>query len=296
MADAPLPTLHQLRSACLAARVLHYPETSRTDARESFRHLPSDGVFGSRDFDTGETVLRSLELVSVREEVLVVSESIGQVATIAREAAPHLLLDLVLERRPPSWLRIAAAGNVLKTDAVPDRDLASISDVVADPDLREAILLRAARRHDAAQLAALGEAGEEHVVGRCRRELLDADAAELAEEVVQVSRISDQLGYDIVAPRLDGGSRRLEVKTTRRLRWRGEIFVSRNEFEVGLRDPDWALVVVEIDAEDNASVAGWCRAAKIASIVPEDRHADGRWVSASLQRASALLEPDLPSL
>jgi hypothetical protein len=296
MADSPLPTLHQLRSACLAARALHPPETPLSAARESFRRLPSNGVFGSSDFDSAQAVLGRVNLVSVQGDVLVVSESIAEIAAAARDGAAHLLLDLILERSPPAWLPMAAAGNTLKTGAVPDGDLAAISSVLTDPDLREAILLRAARRHDAAHLVALGATGEEHVLACVRKELRDAGAPELADEVVQVSRISDQLGYDVLAPRLDGGPRRLEVKATRRLRWRGEVFLTRNEFEVGLRDPDWALVVVEIDAAGTPTLAGWCRADRLEPIVPEDRHADGRWVSASLQQASALLSPDLPPI
>jgi hypothetical protein len=124
---------------------------------------------------------------------------------------------------------------------------------------------------------------------------------------VQVSRISDHLGYDVIAPRLDGHPRRLEVKTTRRRRWRGEVFLSRNEYEVGLRDPDWALVVVESDTDGAAALAGWWRAERVTPslregrngvgpLSPEYRHADVRWVSASLQQPSALLMDGLPGL
>lgn len=295
MADALLPSLHQLRSAHQAARVLHFPKTSLIDARQSFRSIPSDGVFGSRDFEIGGALLHRLGLVSVDSETVHVSESIKEIAALSSDVAPCLLLDLVLERLAPSWLAIAAGHDELRLRAIPEKDLATISMVVDDPGLREAMLLRAGRRHNAAALAALGNAGEEHVVERCRAELLAAGAEEQARQVSQVSLISDQLGYDVVAPRLDGSSRRLEVKTTRKVRWRGEVFVSRNEFEVGLKDPDWALVVVEIDSNQNATVAGWCRATRLDLIVPGDRHAHGRWVSASLQEAIALLEPDLPA-
>jgi hypothetical protein len=296
MVDSQLPTLHQLRSACLAARVMHHPQTAIMAARESFRRLPSDGVFGARDFDSAQELLGSVSLISVQDEVLEVSESIAEIAFAPHDAAVQLLFDLILERRPPQWLAIAATGNTLRTAAIPDPDLDAISSVLRDPDLREAILLRAARRHDAAALAALGAVGEQHVLQYARGELIAAGAPDLVDQVVQVSRISDQLGYDVIAPRLDGHPRRLEVKTTRRRRWRGEVFLSRNEYEVGLRDPDWALVVVEIDTDETPTLAGWCRADRLQPMIPEDRHADGRWVSASLQQPSALLTNGLPGL
>jgi hypothetical protein len=296
MADSPLPTAHQLRSACLAARVLQHPRTTIAAARQSFRHLPSNGLFVTRDFDNAQALLGSVNLVSVEGEALVVSESIGAIAAAPHEAAARLLLDLILERRPPPWLAIAAAGDTLRTSAIPDPDLDAVTSVLADPDLREALLLRAARRHDEVALAALGDLGEQHVLEFARKELLDAGAPHLANQVVQVSRISDQLGYDVVAPCLDGRLRRLEVKTTRRRRWRGEVFLSRNEWEVGLRDPAWALVVVEIEPNGDPTLAGWCRAERLEPLLPSDRHADGRWVSASLQQAGALLTADLPPI
>jgi hypothetical protein len=106
--------------------------------------------------------------------------------------------------------------------------------------------------------------------------------------------ISDQLGYDVIAPRLDGSSRRIEVKATRRLAWRGEVYISRNEFEVGLLDPDWSLVVVEVDAEDMPSLLGWCPAEALVAKMPADRHHLGRWNSVRLLQAEGVLSSGLP--
>ena len=75
-----------------------------------------------------------------------------------------------------------------------------------------------------------------------REELTDLGLEDLAAGVRCLSEISDQLGYDVVAPRL-GGKRRLEVKTSAR---QGDglfhFYISRSEIDVGLRDEDWALV------------------------------------------------------
>jgi hypothetical protein len=294
MADGSIPSAHALRSAREAVRALHPPETSRADARESFRRLPTGGLFTGADYDTAEEVLRSVDLVQVDGDMLVVSESVRILATMPARAADALLLDLILERRPPNWLRTAAGGSSLREAIVPDAELAAVGEILPDPDVREAILLRAARRFDAARLAALGAAGEDQVVEHCKHELANAGRAELADQVERVSLISDELGYDVVAPKLDGGNRRLEVKATRRLTWRTEIFLSRNEFEVGLTDPDWALVVCAIDDDDQVSILGWCRALQLENLVPEDRHPHGRWVSVSLLQLEGLLAADVP--
>lgn len=294
MADPPLPTLHQLRAAHQTARALHCPRTSLADARRSFGSLPSDGAFGSRDFDAGERILRALGLISLDGNSLLVSKPIEEIAALSSATASYLLLDLIFERQAPSWLAIAAGREKFVPGIIPERDLATISSVIIDPDLREALLLHAGRRHNAQALAALGAIGEEYVFECCRAELRTLDAPNLAAQVARVSLVSDQLGYDILAPRLDGSPRRLEVKTTRRLRWRGEVFISRNEFETGLRDSNWALVVVEIGSDGKPFLAGWCPAKNLAAILPGDRHPHARWASASLQEIVALLEPGLP--
>lgn len=294
MSEQPLPSSHQLHSVWLLARVLHAPETPRDDALRSFRAVPTSGTLGTQDFLAGESILASLGLIEVIDEVLLVTDSVAELATATRDDAAALLLGLVLERRPPSWLRFAAAGDSLKANSIPDAELAALEDSFVDPAHREAILLAAARRYDATRLTALGALGEEYVAVSCREQLRAAGAEALAEAVSRVSLISDQLGYDVVAPRLDGSSRRIEVKATRRLAWRGEVYISRNEFEIGLLDPDWSLVVVEIDAEETPSLLGWCRAEALVAKMPADRHHLGRWSSVRLLQAEGMLSGGLP--
>lgn len=294
MSEQPLPSSHQLHSVWLLARVLHAPKTPRDDALRSFRAVPTSGTLGTQDFLASEGILASLGLIEVIDEVLLVADSVTELATATREDAAALLLGLVLERRPPSWLRFAAAGDSLKANSIPDAELAALEDSFVDPTHREAILLAAARRYDATRFTALGALGEEYVAERCREQLRAAGAEALAKSVSRVSLISDQLGYDVVAPRLDGSSRRLEVKATRRLAWRGEVYISRNEFEIGLLDPDWSLVVVEIDAEETPSLLGWCRAEDLVAKMPVDRHHLGRWSRVRLLQADGMLSGGLP--
>jgi len=88
----------------------------------------------------------------------------------------------------------------------------------------------------------VGEIGEDIVTGAARSELLDLGHADLARAVRRVSLISDQLGYDVVAPRVGGPNRLLEVKATT-----GphddpiRIHLSRNEAAVGARRTQCSL-------------------------------------------------------
>lgn len=294
MSEQPLPSSHQLYSVWLMARVLHSPETPRRDALRSFRSLPTGGMLGTQDFLASEQILASLGLIEFHGEALIVADSVGEVAAATRQDAAALVLGLVLERRPPGWLRYAAAGDSLKVNAIPDPELAALRDSFGDSELCEAIILAAARRFDAGRLAALAGLGTEYVAGCCREQLRAAGSGVLAAAVSRVARVSEGLGYDVVAPRLDGSSRRMGVKATRRLAWRGEVFLSRSEFEIGLLDPDWSLVVVEIDTEDSPSLLGWCNAGSLSAKMPSDRHPLGRWSDVRLLQTEGLLNDGLP--
>ncbi len=294
MSESSVRTRHELRSAHQVARALHSPGSSIADARESYCRLPSDGLLALSDFDVGLRVLVDAALVEINGGDLIVGEALAAIAAVDESAAIRLLFDLLLDRRPPAWLRSAAGGTKVKVAVIPDRDREAIETVLADPAMREAKLLQAGRRVNAERLAEVGSIAEEHVVLECRAELSDLGREDLAAAVERVSLISDQLGYDVVAPTLDRETRRLEVKATRRSSWRGEVFISRNEFEQGRVDPDWALVVVEVDALNEPTLAGWCRAEAIASLIPEDAHPMGCWASVRLMEIGALLEAGLP--
>src|SRR4051812_28967725 len=125
MADAGIPTAHAIRSACEAARILQIPTTPLADARESFRRLPSNGRFGGNDFEVGEAILRSVELVDREGETIVVSESVTALQRVGVATAEATLLELIFERRPPIWLRTAAGGESLNEEIVPDGQLDS---------------------------------------------------------------------------------------------------------------------------------------------------------------------------
>jgi hypothetical protein len=263
------------------------------EAREAFRRLPSNGAIAARDYPVAEEILQSARLIKREGEVVQVVEATLALAGVRRELASDLLVALLLERDPPQWLTSAAGGRRLNHALVPDPEIASLTNIIEDPAILEAVLLRAARHYDAEQFALLTDVGDTHVLEHCRAELASEGAVELADAVTRISAISKRLSYDIDAPRLDGASRRLEVKTTRRHAWRGEVFLSRAEYDYGLADRSWALVVVEIDRDGTPAIIGWCRAADLEPMIPDDR-AHGRWDRVRILQTEGLLMPGVP--
>lgn len=268
--------------------------TALVDARQSFRALPSAGLIGLDQFDAGAAVLSRLDLLSPNGETLVVDPKVATLAALEESAALRLLLEALLLRRPPGWLRNATATRVVRQDLIPDGERGVVESVFTDPSLREMFLLQAGRRVNSRRLDELGAIGELHALELCRMQLEQLGRPDLAAAAARVSQISDQLGYDLTVPALDGSDRRLEVKATRRAGWQAEVYLSRNEFEQGKLDPAWWLVVVEIDADDAPSLLGHCRADALEAMVPSDRHEHGKWVSVRLQQIAPLLQAGLP--
>lgn len=294
MGDEAVPTLHELHAASQLARTLATPQIERSAAREAFRSVPGGGLFRARDFETGEEILHSVGLISLEGEVIVRSEGLLPLASSAA-GAPSLLLGLVLRHRPPAWLQTAAGGQNLRPELIPDADLAALEEVCGTGPLCAAILLAAARRHDVAELDRLAERGEAFIAECCRGELGDHGAAELAAAVTQVHAIDPGCDYSVLAPRLDGRLRRIAVKTTRQLAWRGDVFLSRSEYEYGCADPDWSMAVVTVDREGVPQLLGWCRAEDLSPKVPHDPHPMGRWDRVRILQAEGILQPGLPS-
>jgi hypothetical protein len=162
-----------------------------------------------------------------------------------------------------------------------------------DADRRERLLLARRLTFDQSRGSELGERGENFVVEEARSNLIRIGRSDLADRVQRVSELSDQLGYDVVAPTLNG-VRRLEVKTSGRASVdEFHLFLSRLELEVGLADPSWALVACRLDANQVVTIAGWCRARALEPHMPSDA-ARGRWATVEISLPVASLEPGLP--
>lgn len=139
-----------------------------------------------------------------------------------------------------------------------------------------------------------GDRGEKAVVEWCVDELLALGHSDLIREVVQVSLVSDRFGYDVTAPTLGGAPRLLEVKATRARNGKTFRFLlTRNEYEVGRRNPhQWALVAC-LAEEERTSVLGWCRAAELERYLPDD--GNGHWTEAQVALPTSALLAGAPS-
>lgn len=111
----------------------------------------------------------------------------------------------------------------------------------------------------------------------------------------RVSLLSDELGYDISAPRLVGDARLLEVKATTVDMDPIRIHLSRNEARVGDAYPHWSLVICTVTdvAVRTGKIAGWCHAASLEKRLPADGEG-GRWESAKLGVPLIDLMPNMP--
>lgn len=143
----------------------------------------------------------------------------------------------------------------------------------------------------------VGSVGEELVVDSVRLDLQRIGRDDLVDQVQRVSLIDDGLGYDVQAPALDGRLRYMEVKSSVAAGTTSfQFFLTRNEFDVGLRNAsDWTLVACQVGDDrtrEGAAVLGWTSAAVLRPYLPED--ANGRWTEAFVRLPRSVLTPGLP--
>lgn len=292
---AGLPTIHLLRSALRAASICDASGVETAIIHQSYLRLPTGGMYHYEDLEKGERLLIQCGLLTSNGTVLYPSEQLRVLCGLPSDEASQVLLALAAQQSPPLWLNIAVRGEAVWSELISDADEHILSQVIPDPDQREAFLLALANRFQSAPATRLGEMGECAVVNLSRQELASAGRSDLAALVQRVSLISDQLGYDVVAPTLRGKPRRMEVKTTSQAaQTHFEVYLSRNEAAVALRDPSWALVLCQTCDAARAEVVGWCRADAFAPVLPSDKHLRGRWTQAKIQLDRGALKEGLP--
>jgi hypothetical protein len=290
-----LPTPHELKAALWVARMLPEAGLSHDNARASYALVPSGGLYRTEDLAAAEIRLSRCGLVKRSGDRLSPSRELVELGTLPDPEASELLLVAISERDPPLWLRSVGEEVELAVEVIPDGDLRTFEAVISDPERREAILLALARKVDPAEVAGRGAEGEAYVAAACRAGLRILGREDLAQAVRRVSILSDQLGYDIVSPTVQGPAWRLEVKTTRATGDFVRVTLSRNEARVGLGDRGWALVVCAQRADDSLELLGWCKAATVAPLLPTDA-ARGRWETARLTLLREELSQGLPDL
>jgi Domain of unknown function (DUF3883) len=293
---AVVPTRHQLRAALQVMRAVDSPTTRLADLRHAYLTLPSGGVFHVDDLIAGEALLVECGLLGRDADTVMVSLAFPSTFDLPEETAMEVLALRVLAARAPVWLAAAAADEQLRPELIPDRDADALARLIDDAEQREALLLAAQRTVDQQAKAQLGEAGEELVVQAARDELRRRGRPDLAAQVCRLSVVSDQLGYDVRLPRLDGEVWRAEVKATRAAHGPLRVYLSRGETEAARRLPDWILVICHIPLNGNSEVVGWCSFNTLRCYLPKDQHQHGRWDTVQIRLAPSELAVGLPPL
>ncbi|NPC95229.1 DUF3883 domain-containing protein [Nocardioides sp. zg-DK7169] len=139
---------------------------------------------------------------------------------------------------------------------------------------------------DTAARERVGAAGETALVELLR---------ERSDAVVEhVSTWSDGFGYD-VAYSTGTVSGHLEVKSTTRL-GRFTAYLSRHEYDVMLRDPDWVLVTVRLTAGFVLAGVGSVPSDWVAANVPQDVGVFGTWSGVKLDIPAEVISSGIPHL
>lgn len=201
------------------------------------------------------------------------------------QPASAVLLRAVFERGDLAWVRdadvLVQSPDDLPTDILDAGGILGLgaADVYG-------LLCGAWGKVDTAARERVGAAGEAALVDRLRS-LSDA-------KVEQVSSWSDGFGYDIAVTH-GRTSAHLEVKSTTRL-GRLTIHLSRNEYEVMLRDEQWVLVVVRLDDDLTLRGTGSVHKEWLGQNVPKDASTVGRWESCKFDVPQEVIESGVPCI
>lgn len=254
-------------------------EVGDQDLHDALISAPLGGKFSLDELRSAVRLLEDLELIK-RDGATGRAGLASGVLEASRWTSADwhkFLATLMIERDGRAWIRVVVRENEsVHTEYVPEPCESLLAIAFPDPVVRERILLQQARKFDEVRLNELGAAGEEGLVKILKHEL---SGHGLADEVAWVSRVSDSLGYDITAPRLDGSTRRIEVKAVSRMTTKARFFLSRNEFQVGLSDLDWCLAVVLV-AQGQTEMLGWLTASMLSGHAPLDCSGLSSWATA----------------
>ncbi len=283
-----LPSAHLLRAALHVIAQIEDHGSAVRATQSGYHHYSSGALFPPPELQKAEGFLIEVGRLKKEDGYLYAQDGFTELASVPEVVAIEVLLaDAWQSWGFPEWL--------FSEPLVPPPDAGEQLEIVLpDPDGREAFLLSMGRRFDDEASRRLGELGEKHVLKAFQAELEDLGCPELAGAVQRVSLVSDQLGYDIAAPRLDGSTRRVEVKASSRV---GgglvHIFLSRSEVEVGLRDADWSLAICSVSSNETVETLGWCRAGALRPNLPDDSPG-GTWRVVELSINFSALRAGLP--
>lgn len=215
-------------------------------------------------------------------------DSLGRSQTLEKmtsQGRREYLLASLLEAADPPWLENADVL-VHSSDDLP-QDIERWSDLLGLPTSSGfRVVRRISGKIDLARRAQIGNAGE---IALCM--LLDA---KWPGAVNHVAETDDGFGYDVSAS-VGDVEWHLEVKSTTR-RGRLSFFLSRHEFETGLADEYWKLLVVGLDDELRASCVAEVDKSALKKFAPTDGATSASWASARYDMGEDHLSPGLAFL
>lgn len=287
---AKFPSAYLLHTAARVLKILGLGFQNRTALRNSYHSTASGGRFPARQLLIAETWLIDSGWLVVDGAELGINPDREHVTRDGGKLV-HALVQSILMDAQPSWLATVNSSHGLRFDFVP-ADAMDVLQSLYSSSEREALLIAAAGKFDEALMADLGALGEATVLAEWRSALQRHGCDALLQDVRHVSLVSDALGYDIVAPRLDGAEMQLEVKC-----FRGRIprcYVSRNEFEIGQQLPNWRLVLCRATSLAEATIVGWTSGVHLAHRIPFDRDELSKWHVARITFGPGELSASLP--
>lgn len=136
-------------------------------------------------------------------------------------------------------------------------------------------------KFDASKLLEIGAEGEKFVLNELKLKIVN----ELHNRIQQISLIDDTVGYDIKSPSTKNSEKTelLEIKTSTRCNENYfEFFLSRNEYNVGLKNSNWSIVAVQIK-NNQPSILGYIKVHQIESKMPKNVDSTATWESVRLR-------------
>lgn len=279
-----LPSLHSVRSAIHVALLVDEGGSAVDDARVSYWRHAIGGMISPSDLELGQSLLIELGLALIEEGNLRLTPDTLSLLEGSMEEAIAVICSRALQADADALVSVAAIEPQLGV-------------VLSDLSTREEMLLSLGRRFDDANRRLVGEVGEMVVVSAAREELRALGFPDLARRVRRLSLRSDQLGYDVTAPRVNGKNRLLEVKAARDISsGTATVFLTRNEMDVGLRYDEWSLVVCQVTdvAAREGSVIGWCARHTLSNLLPIDIAGGAKWETCELDLPIKSLMLGLP--
>lgn len=191
--------------------------------------------------------------------------------------------EVVLQNGDASWLS-NGMDDLPTPEFLPQPILDAAFALELDPMVALQLSLKYGHQVDLARRERIGLLGELALVSYLEQQ---------GAAVIHESLVSDTLGWDIRCS-LQGQEWHIELKSTISLS-RLRLFLSRNEYEVSLRDPRWLLAVALINEHGDLFRIAHIRRGTLPHLVPIDRASGCRWQSCSIDCLPEIVIPGLPA-